>query len=119
VTAQGHPRTIFKRTIEHGNFVVAEMTARELGRITLGESLALTALATQKAPERRSRYAVRWLRRRLEEADHLTIEEEAAPRSRHIWRPVFTSIPSVCPDQLIAPTGAALSAVVTDTRGGP
>jgi hypothetical protein len=34
LTAQGHPRAIFKRAIEHGNVVAAEMTARELGRIT-------------------------------------------------------------------------------------
>jgi hypothetical protein len=77
LTAQGHPRSIFQRAIEHGNLLAAETTARELGRITLAESLALTALAVQKAPERRSRYTVRWLRRLLEEAESLTIEEAA------------------------------------------
>jgi hypothetical protein len=56
LTAQGHPRATFKRAIEHGN--VAEVTARELGLITLAESLALTALVVQKDPGRRSRYAV-------------------------------------------------------------
>ena len=75
MTAQGHPRAIFKRAIEHGNVAVAEMTARELGRISLAESLALTALVVQKDPGRRSRYAVRWLRRLLEEDEHLTIKE--------------------------------------------
>jgi hypothetical protein len=44
LTAQGSPRSIFQRAIEHGNVTVAEATARELGRITLAESLALTAL---------------------------------------------------------------------------
>jgi ribosomal protein S7 len=78
VTAQGHPRAIFKRAIEHGNVPAAEMTARELGRITLAESLALTALVVQKDPGRRSRYAVRWLRRLLEEDQNLTIEEDAS-----------------------------------------
>jgi hypothetical protein len=48
VTAQGHPRAIFKWAIEHGNVTVAEMTARELGRITLGESLELTALVARE-----------------------------------------------------------------------
>jgi hypothetical protein len=62
VTAQGHPRAIFKRAIENGNVLVAEMAARELGRITLSESLALTARAVQNEPARRSRYTVRWLR---------------------------------------------------------
>jgi hypothetical protein len=75
VTAQGHPRAIFKRAIEHGNVTVAEMTARELGGITLDESLALTALVVQKDPGRRSRYTVRWLLRLLEEDENLTIEE--------------------------------------------
>jgi hypothetical protein len=77
MTAQGHPRAIFKRAIEHGNFVVAEMTAHDVGRLTLDESLALTALAVEKAPARRSRYAVRCLRRLLEEDEHLTVEEAA------------------------------------------
>jgi hypothetical protein len=51
------------------------MTARELGRITLDESLALTALVVQKDPGRRSRYTVRWLLRLLEEDKNLTIDE--------------------------------------------
>jgi hypothetical protein len=54
---------------------VAEMRARELGGITLAESLALTALVVQKDPGRRSRYTVRWLLRLLEEDESLTIEE--------------------------------------------
>jgi hypothetical protein len=37
---------------------MAEATARELGRISLEESLALTALVAEKDPERRSRFAV-------------------------------------------------------------
>jgi hypothetical protein len=75
VTAQGHPRAIFKRAIKHGNVTIAEMTARELGGITLAESLALTAVVVQKDPGRRSRYTVRWLLRLLEEDENLTIEE--------------------------------------------
>jgi hypothetical protein len=77
LTAQGHPRAIFERAIENENLVIAEATARELGRMTLVESLALTALAMQKVPQRGRRYAVRWLRPLLEEADSLTIEEVA------------------------------------------
>jgi hypothetical protein len=56
---------------------MAEATARELGRISLAESLALTALVAEKEPERRSRFAVRWLRRLLEDDESLTIEEAA------------------------------------------
>jgi len=39
----------------------------DLGRLTLEESLALTALVAKRAPERRSRFEVRWLPRLLEE----------------------------------------------------
>ncbi len=81
MTAQGHPRAIFERAIEHGNALLAEMAARELGGITLEEALALTALVAQKEPGRRSRYAVRWLRRLLDEDAHLTIEEAALAAS--------------------------------------
>jgi hypothetical protein len=77
LTAQGHPRAIFKRAIERGNVVIAEMAAREVGRLTLGEALALTALVAQKDPARRSRYLLRWLGRLLQEDEHLTIEEAA------------------------------------------
>jgi hypothetical protein len=41
LTAQGHPKWIFKRAIERGNLPV---TAREVDRLTLDEALALTAL---------------------------------------------------------------------------
>jgi hypothetical protein len=77
MTAQGHPRAIFKRAIERGNVVIAEIAAREVGRLTLGEALALTALDAQKGPARRPRYVLRWLRRLLEEDECLTIDEAA------------------------------------------
>ena len=75
MTAQGHPRAIFKRAIERGNVLVADMTAREIGRISLLEALELTALIALKDPRRRARVAARWLLRLLEEHDRATIEE--------------------------------------------
>jgi hypothetical protein len=75
VTGQGHPRSIFRRAIEHGNLILAEGMARELGQVTLGEALELVALVAQKDSRRHSRYAVRWLRRLLEEDERLTIEQ--------------------------------------------
>jgi hypothetical protein len=42
VTGQGHPRRIFATAIERGNIVMAEATARELGRIGLEEDDSLT-----------------------------------------------------------------------------
>jgi ribosomal protein S7 len=75
VTAQGHPRAIFRRAIERGNLPVAETTAREMGTISLMEALELTSLIALGDPRRRSRVAARWLLRFLEEHDAATIEE--------------------------------------------
>ena len=47
-TSQGHPRTIFRRALERGNLLVAEATAKEIGRISLAEALELTLLIAQK-----------------------------------------------------------------------
>jgi hypothetical protein len=38
-------------------------------------------LVVQKGPGRRSRYAIRWLRRLLEEDENLTVEEAALAAS--------------------------------------
>jgi len=81
LTAQGHPRRIFATAIERGNIVMAEATAREFGMISLEEALGLTALVAERELERRSRFAVRWLRRLLEEmSEQRAGESEAAVR---------------------------------------
>ena len=81
MTAQGHPRTIFRRAIQRGNLLTAKLTVREIGQISLDESLALTALIALKDPRRRSRVAARWLLRLLEEYKTATIEEAALAAS--------------------------------------
>ena len=75
LTAQGHPRATFKCAIERGNLMVAEMTARELGRITLGEALELTILIAQRDSSRHQRVAVRWLQRYIDEHPEVTLED--------------------------------------------
>lgn len=50
-----------------GRGMVAEATARELGRISLAEALELTILIAQKKPKRLPKVAVRWLQRYPEE----------------------------------------------------
>jgi hypothetical protein len=50
LTAQRHPRAIFKRAIERGNVVVAEATARELGKLSLEEALQLVLLYAAYEP---------------------------------------------------------------------
>jgi hypothetical protein len=39
LTSQGHPRTIFRRALEHDNLVLAEVNVREIGRVTIAEVL--------------------------------------------------------------------------------
>jgi hypothetical protein len=73
MTAQGHPRTIFKRAIERGNLVVAEASAKEMGRLTLEEALRLLFLYAEKDPVRYERAALRWLDRYLTEGKKVTL----------------------------------------------
>jgi hypothetical protein len=73
-TSQGHPRTIFRRALERGNLVLAEVTAREIGRVTIAEALELTALVARKQPHRYGRFAARWLCLWLEEHEHATLD---------------------------------------------
>jgi hypothetical protein len=74
MTSQGHPRTVFRRALEHGNLFVAEATAREVGHLDLRESLELTALVALRDRERGRRFAVRWLGRWVEEAQPMLDE---------------------------------------------
>jgi hypothetical protein len=73
---KGRPRTVFVRALQHGNLLVAEATARELGRISLEEALELTILIAQREPRRLSKVAVRWLERYLQERE-VTLSEVA------------------------------------------
>jgi hypothetical protein len=47
--------------------MVAEVTAREIGRITLAEALELTILIARRDPRRHQRVAVHWLQRYIDE----------------------------------------------------
>jgi hypothetical protein len=75
LTSQGHPRTIFRRALQHGNLLVAEATAREVGLVSLAEALELTILIAEREPQRHPRVAARWLRRYLDEHDRATIDD--------------------------------------------
>jgi hypothetical protein len=75
VTSQGQPRAVFRRALEHGNLLVAEATAREVGRVSLDEALQLTALIALKQPERGRRVAARWIERYLAEHASVTIDD--------------------------------------------
>jgi hypothetical protein len=58
--------------------VLAEVTAREIGRVTIAGALELTALLARKQPHRYGRFAARWLCLYLEEHEKATLEDVAA-----------------------------------------
>lgn len=49
--------------------MIAEISAREVGRVDLREALELTALIARQEPHRLSRVGARWLERFLTERD--------------------------------------------------
>jgi hypothetical protein len=57
--------------------VLVEVTAREIGRVTIAEALELTALVARKQPHRYGRFAARWLCLYLEEHERATLEDVA------------------------------------------
>jgi hypothetical protein len=59
----------------HVKPLVAEATAREIGRVSLAEALELTVLIARDDPRRHPRVAARWLSRYLEERAGATIDE--------------------------------------------
>jgi hypothetical protein len=63
--------------LEHDNLVLAKVTAREIGRVTIAEALELTALVARKQPHRYGRFAARWLCIWLEEHEKATLEDVA------------------------------------------
>ena len=73
LTAQGHPRTVFKRAIERGSYLVAVTTAREVGRLDLAEALELLNLIALHEPALYDRAARRWLARLLDERQDVTV----------------------------------------------
>ena len=57
--------------------MLAEVTAREIGRVTIAEALELSALVARKQPDRYGRFAARWLCLFLEEHQKATLEDVA------------------------------------------
>ncbi len=66
---------MFRRALEHGNLMLAEVTVREIGVVYLSEALELTALIAKHERSRLDRLGARWLARWLEEAPTPTLED--------------------------------------------
>jgi hypothetical protein len=67
LTAEGHPRAVFRRAIERKNLLVAQTVAREMGVVGLDEALELVVLTSEVQPSRLDAYGRRWLARLADE----------------------------------------------------
>jgi hypothetical protein len=67
--------TIFRRSIEVGNVVAAELAARQMRGLSLSDALDFRALVALRNRDRSRRIAARWLRRWLDEMAGVTIDE--------------------------------------------
>ena len=74
MTSQGTAHGRFARAIERRNLRAAETAARELGRLSLPDALALCLLIAEADPARFGRAAARWHARFVLEAKGLDLE---------------------------------------------
>ena len=82
----GSTHATFRRAVERGNLPMALVTARELGRLTLEDALALTALLARLGDARFEPAAVRWLGR-------LAVETRVALESLQLAVALVASLP--------------------------
>jgi hypothetical protein len=60
MTSQGSPHARFKRALASGNPTLVVAAAAELGRLSLGDALAVTLVFLPQDPARYERACVRW-----------------------------------------------------------
>jgi hypothetical protein len=75
VTSQGAALTRYRRAIETQSLVLAELAAREMGHVPLGDALALVLLYASAGSPKAEPAAVRWLARLALERPGTTIGE--------------------------------------------
>jgi hypothetical protein len=75
VTSQGTAAGRFQRAIERGNLFQADLAARELGRLSLGQALAISRLMSEEGDHRAERACLRWFSRMLVESKLSTFAE--------------------------------------------
>lgn len=67
MTAQPHPSIRLRRAIDQGNVFLAEIAARDMGRLSLQDSLSLVVLYARCGDPKFERASARWLSRVIEE----------------------------------------------------
>lgn len=77
MTSQGTAHGRFARAIRNRNLLSAEIAAREIGQLPLGDALAFCLLLTDADPPRFDRAIARWHARFVLEAEGITADESA------------------------------------------
>ena len=75
MTSNGAALTRYRRAIETQSIVLAELAAREMGHVPLGDALALVVLYATAGSPKAEPAAVRWLARLALERPGTTIGE--------------------------------------------
>ena len=75
MTSQGTALTRYRRAIEAKSVLLAELSAREMGHVPLGDALALVTLYAASGSPKAEPAAVRWLARLALERPRTTIGE--------------------------------------------
>lgn len=73
MTAQGAPYTRFRRAVARRNVLLAELAAREMGRLGLADALLLVCLYAADNSPKFEPAAVRWLVRLAREKNEVTL----------------------------------------------
>jgi hypothetical protein len=92
MTSQGTAQGRFQRAIHGRHVQAAEMAAREMGGLSLGDALSLCELLASVDPARYERAALRWLQRfideRLKPLAEVSLAASALAELRHSNRNV-------------------------------
>lgn len=75
MSAQGSPLTRFRRAIQQGSLLLAIVSAKECGRLDLGDALSLVELMAAQRDDLYEKAALRWHARFEQEVSGLSLEE--------------------------------------------
>jgi len=106
--------------LEHDKLVLAEVTAREIGRVTIAEAHELTALVARKEPHRHGRFAARrWSLSRGAWGDDPPWDRAPRPAPSVRWRLLRATLPRWRPcGGLCIRKEVILPAAARSLRGG-
>jgi hypothetical protein len=99
-TSQGHLQHQFERALKRGDVHDAIAAGKQIGRLSLGNALALCVVLAERDPVRFHRASARWLARFVDEIEGVSLEEAqlvsaalaALPTAPSVARPVLREL---------------------------